>query len=169
MCENNTYHIVEDYSITEIIEIEGKQEIIGTTLHNYAMPSLRYRTGDFVVLAEDKCTCQRNSREILEISGRSSNYIVLPNGNKIPSILLECCMNLANNVIEVQLIQEHVGEIIINYTGNNKFDDQDKTELIKKALEHTASDMLIELNEMKKIPRGPNGKFFNFVSRLNLK
>ncbi len=168
MCEKGTYHILEDYSITELVDFGNGTEIVGTTLHNYAMPLLRYRTEDVVIPEAASCTCGRGFREISGIMGRKHGYVQLADGARIPSILLEYSIDLSTNVIEAQLVQKKAGEIIINVCGNKKFGDTDRRRLIVTAKEHTADDITVILNEMDQIPRGPNGKFQHFVSHLNL-
>ncbi len=167
MCEKGTYHIMEDYSITELIDFGNGPEIVGTTLHNYAMPLLRYRTGDLVESLDEKCSCGRHFREIRQIGGRRPEYIILADGNRIPSVLLEYSLDLSENVLEGQLVQERAGEIMINVTGNKLFGEADKARLIEMAKGYTSNDMVVKVNEMEKIPRGPNGKLHHFISRMN--
>ena len=166
MCEKGMYHLVEDYSIVELVDMGKGTEIVGTTLHNYAMPLLRYRTGDVVEANDGLCACGRHSRAISAIRGRKPGFVWLANGDRIPSVLLEYSVDFATNIIEAQLVQEKAGEIIINVTGNGNFSSEDRNRLIEAAREHTSRDMVVILNEMKKIPRGPNGKFQHFLSRM---
>lgn len=168
MCERGMYHLAEDYSIVELADMGKGMEIIGTTLHNYAMPLLRYKTGDVVEVNDGLCSCGRPSRAISGIKGRKPGFVWLANGGRIPSVLLEYSIDLATNVIEAQLVQEKAGEIIINVAGNGNFNSDDRIRLIEAAKKHTSMDMVVILNETKKIPRGPNGKFQHFLSRVVL-
>jgi phenylacetate-CoA ligase len=51
-------------------------EIVVTDLHNYAMPLIRYRTGDVGTLSEQPCSCGRGLPLLGEVSGRSSDFFV---------------------------------------------------------------------------------------------
>jgi len=138
---------------------------VGTNLDNYLMPFLRYRTGDTIKLATNKCTCGRNFREVSEICGRETNYyIVTPNGIQITAF--DHIPRGIGSVIETQIIQEKIGELIINVTASDKFSEKDEETLIRNAREHTASDMKVIINKMDSIPRGANGKFVYVINKL---
>lgn len=162
-CEKGTYHIIEDYSITETIETENGFELIGTSLHNYVMPLLRFKTGDSVYLSEKKCTCGRNFRTVTKIHGRSLEYILTPDGNKIPLFLVTDSLDFEDNVSEAQFIQERKGELIINIVKGEKYTEKDKLKIIRSIKEHAATDMVVTVNEVSKIPRGANGKVVSSI------
>ena len=165
-CENGSYHIQEDYSIVEFLETDFGLELVGTHLHNYIMPLIRYRTTDTVELDNNKCTCGCNFRNIAKISGKNSSYynILTTEGIKITS--LGYISMGVNNIIETQFVQEKIGELIINITTNGKFCEKDKEQLIKNTLERTSSDMKVTVNEVTEISRGPNGKFISVINKL---
>lgn len=165
-CENYTYHIIEDYSAVEIIDTSSGHELVGTHLYNYIMPLLRYKTGDMVELSHNKCSCGRNFREISKIYGRNISYIITPEGAQISAAPASLIPRNVNNLMEVQFMQEKIGELVINITTNGKFTENDKCWLIKNALEHTSSTMKIIINEVDSIPRGPNGKFQSVINKL---
>ncbi len=72
-------HIFEEYGYAEFLNtgMPGRKKIIGTNLHNYAMPLLRYETGDIALMAESGCSCRRSLRVIQNIAGRNSCVIKL--------------------------------------------------------------------------------------------
>ena len=123
-CEMGTYHIIEDYSIVETMETETGLEMVGTNLDNYIMPLLRYKSGDTVKLAPNKCKCGRYFREVAKICGRETNYILTADG--IQYVAFNHIPRGINNVIETQVVQEKIGELIINITTNGNFSEKDK-------------------------------------------
>lgn len=165
-CDKGSYHIQEDYSIAEILETDSGVEIVGTHLHNYIMPLLRYKTTDTIELGDDKCPCGCNFRTISKIHGKNSSYyhILTNDGIKITSF--GYIPMGVNNIIETQFVQEKIGELIINITTNGNFCEEDKKQLIKNTLERTSSDMHVIVNEMSEIPRGPNGKFVSVINKI---
>lgn len=56
---------------------------IATNLFNYAMPLIRYDTGDLGVITESMCDCGRGLKKIDKIFGRSRDFIVTPDGRSI--------------------------------------------------------------------------------------
>ncbi|KNY26556.1 phenylacetate--CoA ligase family protein [Pseudobacteroides cellulosolvens] len=166
-CEEGTYHIVEDYSITELIKTEQGLEVVGTSLNNYLMPLLRYRTGDIVELSSKKCSCGRSFRSIERINGRSGKHVITPEGIKIPIIILSFITDYANNIDEAQFIQNKKGEMIVKVVTNNKFTDSDLKDLIYLSKKYTSDTMKIEVETVSEIPRGPNGKFVGLISNID--
>ena len=79
-------------------------EIAGTELHNYAMPLLRYRTGDLADLSSISCRCGRCFKTIKGIQGRIIDFMISRNG----VILMEgnwLLLKDVENIIESQIVQ----------------------------------------------------------------
>lgn len=163
-CEKGTYHIIEDYSIVETIDTNSGLEIVGTHLHNYIMPLIRYRTEDIVEIKPHKCSCNRNYREINKIYGREVDYLLTSNGPQF--VAFDHILRNIDNIIEAQIVQEKIGEIIINITTNGNFSQRDKDQLIKNTLDRTSGGMKVIVNVLDSIPRGPNGKFISVINKL---
>ena len=72
--ELDGYHIHPAIGICELEEIDGKKEIIGTSVLNDAMPLLRYRMGDHAEeLTTETCACGRSwprLKGIYKVEGR---------------------------------------------------------------------------------------------------
>lgn len=88
--EHNGMHVDMLRSITEIVDEHGNQlganregHILATSLHNYAMPFIRYDTNDLGILSNIKCGCGRDLPLLKKIIGRESDFICTPNGNRI--------------------------------------------------------------------------------------
>ena len=81
-CKNNYLHVNDGKILFELIDDHGqeitKEGIVGnvvvTSLVQYAMPYIRYYTGDLAQYIEGDCTCGNCSRRIRIIPGR--NYII---------------------------------------------------------------------------------------------
>ena len=84
-------HVIENNVIVEVLK-DGKPvlneegDIYITSLKNYAMPFIRYETGDRGILkTEHNCKCGNKSPVLVILSGRSSDFITLENGEKLNS------------------------------------------------------------------------------------
>lgn len=74
-CENSSYYHVEpSYGYCEVIDDNGipskKGQIVATGFLNYAMPLIRYKTGDVGSLDDCDCACNRHYQIIKKIEGR---------------------------------------------------------------------------------------------------
>lgn len=80
-CPMKNYHLWEDISY---IEIEDG-EILGTNLHNFSMPFIRYHQGDDAAFKNATCSCGRTSRILERIAGRQNDAFVFANDKKLSS------------------------------------------------------------------------------------
>ncbi|WP_288235954.1 phenylacetate--CoA ligase family protein [uncultured Prochlorococcus sp.] len=113
-CEKHEcLHLLEDYAYTEFKNIEGTEEksLIATNLFNYAMPLLRYDTGDKVILSKKVCSCGRSFKGIKKIIGRSDLLLFHKKGYYIPSINLYTYFSKLKEVSKFQVIQHNNNEI----------------------------------------------------------
>lgn len=86
-CEKGTHmHNYEEYGFLELIDTNKSnyKKIIGTNLNNYAMPLIRYETGDIAEISDSVCSCSRTSKTILNVVGRDDATIILPDDSHIP-------------------------------------------------------------------------------------
>jgi phenylacetate-CoA ligase len=92
-CTHGTYHLFEDVVYTEILDPssgipceEGTTgEVVGTYLHNYVMPFIRYRQGDSASVFRSRCKCGWKFRGMSQLQGRSLDQFVLPSGRVLTS------------------------------------------------------------------------------------
>ena len=105
-CEYQQYHLISDYSFTELVPVaDGLHEIVGTGFNNHAMPLIRYRTGDMVEMGgTGLCDCGRHFPLVQRIHGRSDDCIKLPDGRMAGHLYR--VFNGAAGVVEGQIVQD---------------------------------------------------------------
>lgn len=167
-CEKGTYHILEDYSIVETVATNCGLEIVGTGLDNYLMPLVRYRTGDIIELGNCQCSCGRSFRTVEKFYGRNVDYVITPDGNKISLLLVNEAIDLVfvSNIGQIQFIQERVGELEVNIVKNNIRKPLEREKIVRLVKSRTSPEMVVRVNELESILRGPNGKVSNVVQRV---
>ncbi len=85
-CPSGAMHIMAENVIVEILRdgtpvAEGEEgEIVVTHLDAYAMPFIRYRTGDIGKLRAGRCACGRGLPLMDMVNGRSTDFLYLPDG-----------------------------------------------------------------------------------------
>ena len=109
-CERHQgLHNYEDYGHLELLEYEGKahkKRIVGTHLHNKAMPLIRYETGDIAELSTGDCPCDRSFPTIKNIIGRHDAAIVLSDGTKVPTVNFYTMFDKYLDIDRWQLVQK---------------------------------------------------------------
>lgn len=80
----------DDGLVLEVLREDGQPaqpgetgEAVVTGLHSYAMPIIRYRTGDLVVKGEDGCPCGLPFGTLARPVGRLGDAFLLPEGKRI--------------------------------------------------------------------------------------
>lgn len=166
-CGDGNYHIQEDYSIVELIPgcEAGTYELVGTHLHNFVMPLLRYSTKDYIISNNEPCDCGSVFRRVEKILGRSGKTpIITPEGCHITITAHITCG--IENLLETQFAQERPGEVILKVVTNNRFSEQDCEQLIRNTKKYTSPLMKVEVRRVDEIPRGPNGKFISIINTM---
>jgi len=110
--KHSGYHINEDELLCEIL-IDGitaapgvPGDIVITDIRNKAMPLLRYRTNDKGLLLTGTCNCGCGFARMNIVAGRSSEYILLPNGSKVWTYELTTSVESIAGLFQYQFVQK---------------------------------------------------------------
>lgn len=113
-------HVDTERSILEVVDNEGNPlaegtgRIIATTLTNYAMPLLRYDTGDIGELVRHQCSCGRQRPLLKAIHGRSTDVLVTPEGKLLHGwFFVYLLRDMSRYVAEFEVVQETVTDVSI--------------------------------------------------------
>jgi len=141
-------HINPEYGVLEFIDHngevsrQGRGEVVGTGLNNYAMPLIRYRTGDTARLAQGACPCGRKMPLLQTVEGRISDHIMTPDGRVIPGSGIMGAFHGIKNIKTSQLIQEDIDNILVNIIKEHDSEEVEIDRLkfnIKKCLGNEVS------------------------------
>lgn len=82
------YHVHPAIGLCELEQIDGKNEILGTSLLNDAMPLLRYRTGDLAEhLTSEPSASGRCWQRLNGIQGRVDEHLTAANGSLVAPVV----------------------------------------------------------------------------------
>lgn len=147
---------------------EGFCEVIGTTFHNLAMPLIRYRTGDYVRLADPRKDGDLEFPwpAISEIAGREQEFLVSGTGRRISLTAFNMHGPVFDGLYAVQFYQEEPGRAEFRYVPAPSF-HASRLDLIRAAIqEKLGDDFKIDVREVRETERTPRGKHKWLVSRL---
>jgi phenylacetate-CoA ligase len=82
VCETRYLEIVADGRVVEPGQLG---EVVITSLHQYAMPFIRYKIGDLAIYESSGCTCGRGLPVLREVAGRTNDYLVAADGQFVHS------------------------------------------------------------------------------------
>lgn len=158
--KNHVMLVDEDFAAVEFLPMANLQcsEIVGSSLSNYAMPLLRYKTGDTAVTTTDKA-----GRIVSSIDGRLEDYVTLPNGAKVGR--LDHIFKDLTNIKEAQIIQKTGNKIQVNVVKGNQYSSQDGNRL-REEINLRLVGLQIEIVHVDSIPRTASGKLRFVVSEI---
>lgn len=166
------YHVQSENLIVEVLHSDGKGcepgetgEVVLTTLHNFAMPLIRYRIGDYAEVGK-ACPCGRGLPVLKRIHGRQRNMVVLPNGRQHwPSFPAGLWKAIAP-IEQFQLVQRHVDEIDANYVMTRVLDEHEAGQIVAALQKQLGFPFRIRLQRLPSIERSATHKFEDFISAL---
>lgn len=133
-CRHQRYHVFEDINYLEVLDDTGRPTcgdgtIVGTNLHNFAMPMVRYRQNDLGTLTDGGCACGWKFRTLAHLQGRKNDTFVLPSGRVLTSGFLldatyEFLLAHRTAVRDFCLIQHSPGEISLEIVPGTGWNDQ---------------------------------------------
>lgn len=173
--EHMGLHIDTERSIMEGVDEKGQQvdqgigRILATSLHNYALPFIRYDIGDMGSFLDERCTCGRGSILLKEVIGRDKEFLITPTGKYVHGAAFFTTvlsgMRHVNDIQEFQVIQETKDDICINVMCNDSFDSEE-LDRVAEAIERRSEGWNVKFNLVDKIERTGAGKYKFIINKL---
>ena len=168
-CEYGSLHITSENLILEIVDgakvCEPGQagEIVCTDLNNYAMPLIRYRTGDFAALSPKKCKCGRTLPVLEKLYGRAYDIIKNKNGKLFHGeyfmYIFEEAKRKHYGVKKFQVIQFNFDHFKIKLIPQNKKDIKNiEAFILNKIRKDFDPEANVDFEYVENIERAPSGK-----------
>ncbi len=165
-CEHGSYHSHPEYGITELLPAEdsnsGARRIVGTGFTNWAMPLLRYETGDLAIPSTDGCSCGRNFPLLEGIAGRADDVVITPDGRRIGR--LDPVFKGLESVRQAQIVQVSLGELKIRLVAAPSFVPAHEQSIRHELERRLGREMRLDFEMVDEIPCGPGGKFRSVIS-----
>ncbi len=166
------YHVQSENLIVEVLHPDGREcrpgetgEVVLTTLHNFAMPLIRYRIGDYAEVGE-ACSCGRGLPVLKRIHGRQRNMLTLPDGSRHWPSFPAAIWNAIAPVEQFQLLQRRPDEIEVSYVMSRDLDQTETARITAALQDRLGFPFLIRLQRLPSIERSAAHKFEDFISAL---
>jgi phenylacetate-CoA ligase len=155
-CEHAAeYHIQMEMGVVELLPTaENRWEVVGTCLHNAAMPFLRYKTGDLAVKGSGQCPCGTKRPTISKIVGREIDFVVTPEKKLISPLSLHMAFYEQPEVKEAQIIQEDLKTLKLLIAPWNRISSDTRRKLtdeFRSILGSSSMELIIQ--EVESAPR----------------
>ena len=180
--KRNGYHMDVDSVITQFVDSEGNQvstgtngEIVQTSLFNFAMPFIRYSTGDIGRASADECSCGRTLPLMEVVEGRRDSFIVLPDGSMLSPRAFTVAMSMFKDYEELEqfrIVQKKPDYFDVSVVLKANYFDRDKLENnleshLLKVLNMSSEDFTFDVKVVEKISLGESGKLMAVSSEVS--
>lgn len=173
--EGEHYHVQAEGILVELLDEDGREcapgdigRVIVTPLHNFAMPLVRYDIGDYAEVGEP-CGCGRGLPVIRRILGRRQNSLQLPDGGSrwplLSSSDIAGMLRIAP-VRQYQFVQQSLAQIEFRVVVAQALSAKESAALADWARTRFGDPFAVTVVQCDEIPRGPGGKFQDFVSEI---
>ena len=168
------YHVCDETVLLETLTdgratVTGERGMaVGTALHSFAMPFIRYALEDIVTKGSVSCPCGAPFSTIAQVDGRTADYVRLPGGRLAHPFQINSALREARTWIhQFQLIQEREDLMtlrVVTATGDLTPDQRARTtEIMTRVVGHSVE---VRIVPTLSIDPEPSGKFIAIKSLI---
>ncbi len=113
-------------------------ELVVSSLDQGISPHIRYRTGDLYRATGEVCSCG-NPMPVVEMDGRHSSFIVLPDGRELSPRMIDNAIQ-APGWLSLYQVQQREGELVFRFIANEQYQPGDEQSVITELQQLTGVD-----------------------------
>jgi phenylacetate-CoA ligase len=181
-CPAGSYHVHPDYGFTEFLPLaqqpqtptelspsDSYVEIVSSSLHNLAMPLLRYRTGDLAVVDANQktCSCGLSFPLVRALVGRDTDIVVTPDKRAVTA--LYAALDRIAGLDCAQIVQESLDTLVVHVVrGADAPADLDR-DVVRQIHSFTGTSMRVIVRDcgVGDLHDGSGRKFRSLVSHVD--
>lgn len=170
---DSAQHITIERVWVEIVDETGRPvapgergEIVITDFDNYAMPFIRYRTGDLGILGQAPCACGRGLPMLLSVEGRVSEIIVGRNGKMYSCQSPRLFGADIPGIKQMQVVQECLEEIIVRIVPDSAWSETSAA-ILRQRMVSLLGEVQVKIDLTDIIPKSASGKYRFTISKVS--
>ncbi len=175
-CERHEgHHLFPEYGITEFVDGDGNLVpdgecglVLGTGLHNFAMPLIRYACGDVASSSDRTCPCGRTLPMLSTLTSRAGDILVTPDGRMVPPIMVTWIVKFLEGVRDWQVVQESTTELRVLVVRDEPVTKDEFEGLHGYVSRRLGPEVRIGIELVTEIPRVARGKTRHVISKVPL-
>ena len=169
--EHDHYHLQSEHLLIEILDEQGKPcapgeigRVVVTTLHNFAMPLIRYALSDYAEVGAP-CSCGRGLPVLTRIVGRSRNMFTRPDGRLFWPAFPAMPYSAAS-IRQLQLVQHTLETIEARFVAERELLADETSALVTAVQEALGFPFVVTLTRVPEITRSAGMKCEDMISLL---
>jgi len=170
--EENALHAHAEGVRLEILRADGtpcepgeEGRVVLTSLHNFAMPLIRYEIGDRAVVGPP-CACGRTLPVIAAIPGRARDMLTLPDGQRRFPFYAHNTIMQVDAIAQHQVAQIARDEVEIRLVVRRPLTPAEEAHIIAAASRGLGGEHRVRIAYRAEIPRQASGKFAEFANEF---
>lgn len=172
-CPSGAMHVIDPNVIVEYVR-DGHPvgpgedgEVVVTHLDNWAMPFIRYRTGDVAQFDDKLCVCGRHLSIMKKIQGRTTDFVVTPDGRWQHALSLIYVVRDIPGVVQFKIIQEAVDNVrVLLEVDKNLFPEDGNSLIVEGFKKRMGKDVDVSVEIVDEIAKDASGKYRYVVSKV---
>lgn len=163
-CVHGRMHVNPEYGILEIVDEAGRPtngvgNIVGTSLHNHAMPLFRYRMDDTARWSFDPCPCGRTYPVIAELNGRLADQLYDLDGRTVNCTVIGFAFDGLSNIQRAQVAQVAADQWVIRIVPGPDYTQVDGERVLATLARDVSARVAARIELVENIPVLPSGKY----------
>ena len=171
-CGHGRLHLWPEVGVHEVLADDADEplppgetgRLVATGLLNRDMPLMRYEIGDRVALpaSDETCPCGRGLPLLESLEGRLDDVIVTPDGRRVGR--LDPVFKADLPLREAQIVQVDRDRVVLRFVPAAGYGSAIAEDLKRRLGQRLGEAMVIEVEEVERLPRTAAGKLRAVVS-----
>jgi phenylacetate-CoA ligase len=170
--EENSLHVQAEGVKLEILRDDGSAcetgeegRVVLTSLHNFAMPLIRYEIGDRAVFGP-ACRCGRFLPVLTAIPGRARDMLTMSDGQHRFPYYAHKTMMQVDAIVQHQVVQTDLDQVEIRLVVRRPLTVAEEAHVIGAATRGLGGAHKVQLVYRSEILRQASGKFAEFINEF---
>jgi len=169
------HHLAMEYGVSEVVDGQGHPvsvgtvgKLVGTSLHNDAMPLIRYVTNDMTSLRGKPCSCGRGLKLMDDVTTKAEDVLTLKDGRLISPSVLTHPFKPLDCIEGSQIVQIDPGTVIVRLIPGPTYTPAHTHHLLTELTARLGQDVRVEVQMVDRLEQKASGKFKWVVSHVPL-
>lgn len=169
------HHISMEYGLAEVVDADGQPcapgvpgRLVGTSLHNMAMPLIRYATNDMSAIKSGQCRCGRGLALMEDVTTKAEDLLTLPDGRLISPSVLTHPFKPLDCIEGSQIVQTALDLVEVRIIPGPRYTEAHTAHLVSELQSRLGTEVRIDVKMVAALETSANGKFKWVISRIAL-
>lgn len=175
-CErHHGHHVAMEYGLVEVLDANGHPaprgsvgKLVSTSLHNLAMPLIRYVTNDLSALRDEACACGRALELMDDVTTKAEDVLTLEDGRLISPSVLTHPFKPLDCIEGSQIVQTAPNAITVRIIPGAAYTTAHTRHLTSELKARLGEDVRVDVQMVERLQTTANGKFKWVVSHVPL-